>query len=646
LAGPLQLLSPGGPKPTNRTLLVLRRYDLEADYEHHDARLLTRLNELAATDPSSDKLYSISELAYLAGKRAEPMSRQKALSYHGLAVVNAYQYLFDERFGRYRNPYDPGFRGACDLYNEALESAIRIIKKQGKLVPGSTQTIETAGRDVETKIVICSPNWRAEDFAHFRFVSDYEINGLSNQYHTYGLGVPLIAERRHHDQPGPDEKFYPPGMSFPVTAFLRVMPEGGSAEGRNVVHLELYDPLNTSEISVGGRRVPLESDLTTPLAYALNQKELQDLDSSTAGLLNPAQAAKLQGLYMLEPYQPGKIPVLMIHGLWSSPITWMEMFNDLRGSPEIRNRYQFWFYLYPTGQPFWVSATQLRKDLAEARQIVDPQHREVALDQMVLVGHSMGGLVSRLQTIDSGNAFWDIVSEKPFEVIQASYETKQNLASTFFFHPARGIRRVITIGTPFHGSEFANDTTRWLGSKLIKIPQMLTRGRQELYRENPGMFREHNLLEVETSIDSLAPQSPILPVMAQAPQAPWVRHHNIIGRATKKSWLGRVGGDGDGIVSMKSAHLEGAVSEIVVDADHLNVHRHPLSVLEVHRVLRLHLAEIDAALPQPASPLQRLPWTAAVDNHQLAPAQSAPPGQAPLAPPPQAASYPVAPPLP
>ena len=194
------------------------------------------------------------------------------------------------------------------------------------------------------------------------------------------------------------------------------------------MHLELYDPLNTSEINVAGRRVPLESDLTTPLAYALSQEELQDLDSSTAGLLNPAKAAKLQGLYMLQPYQPGKIPVLMVHGLWSSPITWMEMFNDLRGAPEIRDTYQFWFYLYPTGQPFWHSAAAMRKDLAEARQILDPQRRQPALDQMVLVGHSMGGLVSRLQTIDSGQQFWGTVSEKPFDVVQANYETKQDLA--------------------------------------------------------------------------------------------------------------------------------------------------------------------------------------------------------------------------
>jgi pimeloyl-ACP methyl ester carboxylesterase len=620
LAGPLGLLSPGGPKPTPRTLLVVRRYALDDDLERHDAKLLVKLNELAAAEPATDKLYSLAELAYLAGKRAEPVSRKKALEYHGLAVVNAYQYLFDERFGRYRNPYDPEFRGACDLYNGALESALRIIKKQGKLVPGSTQTIRTAGQTVEATIVLRGSLWRADDFANFRFVSDYDIRGLENRYHNYGLGVPLIAERRRPEVASPEEKFYPPGMSFPVTAFLRVMPESAGAEGRHVVHLELYDPLNTSETTVDGRRVPLESDLTTPLAYALNQEELQDLDSSTAGLLNPDQAAKLQGLYMLEPYQPGKIPVLMIHGLWSSPITWMEMFNDLRGSPEIRDRYQFWFYLYPTGQPFWLSAAQMRRDLAEAREIVDPQHRQPALDQMVLVGHSMGGLVARLQTLDSGNDFWRTVSEKPFEVIQASHEVKRDLAGTYFFRPALSVRRVITIGTPFRGSEFANPTTRWIGSKLITIPKMLTGRRQQLYHDNPDYFHKQNPLEVETSIDSLAPDSPILPVVLAARHAPWVRYHNIVGRKPKDGFLSKLAGDGDGVVTYASSHLDDAASEVAVSADHLEIHRHPLAVLEVHRVLREHLAEIDSQAPRR---LERLPWTTST-RPSAGPADSSP----------------------
>ena len=198
--------------------------------------------------------------------------------------------------------------------------------------------------------------------------------------------------------------------------------------------------------------------------------------------------APLKGLYMVQPYEPGKIPVLMVHGLWSSPMTWMEMFNDLRSQREIRNHYQFWFYLYPTGQPFWLSAAQLRRDLVRVRETLDPTHQEPALDQMVLIGHSMGGLLSHLQTIHSGDDYWRLVSNESFQQIKADPKAKRKLQETFFFQPSPSIRRVVMIGTPHRGSDFANPTTEWLLGKLITPIKRLAETQEELYTSNPGPF--------------------------------------------------------------------------------------------------------------------------------------------------------------
>jgi pimeloyl-ACP methyl ester carboxylesterase len=304
-------------------------------------------------------------------------------------------------------------------------------------------------------------------------------------------------------------------------------------------------------------------------------------------------------MYMLEPYDPGKIPVLLVHGLWSSPLTWMEMFNDLRSFPEIRDQYQFWFYLYPTGQPFWISAAQLRADLIQALEIVDPEHRSPALQQMVLIGHSMGGLVSRLQAFDSGEDYWRILSDRSFGELQTDPETRERLARTVFFTPNPAIRRVITIGTPHRGSEFANDYTRWLGRKLITLPEMMVRISEKLARDNPGVFRDTAMLTINTSIDSLAPDSPIFPVMLNSQRAPWTRFHNIVGVLPHQGLVGRIAGEGDGVVSFASAHLDDVTSEIVIPADHLTVHRHPQAILEVRRILLDHRA---AALAEMRSP--------------------------------------------
>jgi len=273
-------------------------------------------------------------------------------------------------------------------------------------------------------------------------------------------------------------------------------------------------------------------------------------------------------------------------------MTRMEMFNDLRSSPEIRDHYQFWFYLYPTSQPFWLSAAQLRRDLVEVRQVVDPNRQEPALDQMVLVGHSMGGLVSELQTLNSGDDYWRLVSKVPPDQIKADAEVREKLQQTFYFQPNPSIRRVITIGTPHRGSTFSNQTTQWLLSKLIHLPETLINSQQQLFRENQGVLADGSLVKVETSIDSLSPNSPIFPVMLSERRPPWVKYHNIIGVVPPQWWLSTIAKESDGVVTKESAHSDYAVSEIVVPADHTTVHTHPLAVLEVRRILLEHLADL------------------------------------------------------
>lgn len=589
LQGPLQLLSNKGPQPSARTNELLRRYDVA---EAGSEEVLTRLQAEIVNDPSADKLYSFAELAYIHGKRADALGRRgQAMELYGMAVAHAYWYLFDPRFDRFRNPYDPQFRGASDVYNAALEGAMRLANSETKLLPGGSYTIGTGEHQFHVSVV-AHGNWHEDDFERLEFVSDYEIENLSSRHHSYGLGVPMIAVRRPHDHEDPAEQYYPPGLSFAVTAFLHVAPQSeGNPDGPHECVLELHDPLRAHDIVVSNRLVPLESDLTTPLAYFLDNPDFEERKNiATWALLNPAAADSLRGLFMLEPYDPNKIPVVMVHGLWSSPVTWMEMFNELRSFPEIRNQYQFWFYLYPTGQPFWISARQMREHLATAHQSLDPQRRTPTLDQMVLVGHSMGGLVSKLQTLESGDDYWNLLTDRPFEELEADDATREALAQTVYFEPNPSIRRVITIGTPHRGSDYANDYTRWLARKLISLPELMVSATSRLNRENPGFFRSNELLTISTSIDSLSPDSPVLPVMLRSPRSPRATYHNIIGLVPEEGFVGSIAAGSDGVVAYDSAHLEDVASEITVPADHLSVHRHPRAILEVRRILLEHRA--------------------------------------------------------
>ncbi|MFM8573602.1 MAG: esterase/lipase family protein [Pirellula sp.] len=601
LSDALNLMHRSGPQPTGRTMSLLRHYDVLDVFHQQPELALENLQRVATDEKGAEKTYAIAELAYILGVRYQRGGHPgKALDMYSVAVSNAYLYLFCPELDGSRNPYDPQFRGACDLYNTSLEAVLRIVSNEGNLRPGLSYRISTDSSSHDVRVANCGP-WQNEDFGELKFCSDFQVKTIDAGNVTYGIGVPMLAVRNRPQEPTSAEKYYPEGLSFPVTAILRVTnPHLAGAQEqydetqphrRHPCVLELHDPLSGSELLLDQRTVPIQSDLSTPLAHFLENPRFKEQTDSTAGLLFPDQSQKLRGIYMLEPFDPNRIPVVMVHGLWSSPMTWMPMFNDLRSFRELRKNYQFWFYQYPTGQPFWISSAQMRADLEELRRNLDPEHQSPVLDQMVLVGHSMGGLVSRMQTIESGDEFWKIVSDAPFDDVQASAEEKGRLASVLFFHPNPSIQRVVTIATPHRGSDYANDYTQWLGRKLIQLPSGLIEMGNSLIRQNPGVFRDTELLITKTSIDSLSPNSPIFPVLLRSRRAPWVRYHNIVGMLEHSGWFSGDTIESDGIVSFQSAQMDDVQTQIVVQANHGSVHTTPRAILEVRRILIEHLRE-------------------------------------------------------
>ena len=557
---------------------------------------------------------ALSELAAIEADRLAKKQPQAAVGHYADALIHGYYAL--------SAPDHLRSQGTSKHYNNTLASLLHVLRDQGLVRPGAQIKLPESRGACSLSIELHSKRWCQEDFQRFEFAQDFQVTGLRNHYYTSGVGVPLIGIRLHLDRDHPVDKYYPRKLCYPLTAFVRVeqhqMPHAAAGGPATRLVLELHDPMDHSELLVAGQRRTLESDLTTPLAYYLDQPDLHERNLSTTGLFNPGQVEQLQGLYLLEPFDPGRVPVVMVHGLWSSPATWMEMFNDLRSDPRIRSRYQFMFYLYPTGKPFWESGTQMRRDLAEMRRSFDPRNEYLAMDQTVLVGHSMGGLVSRLQSVDSGSNFWKIVSDANFHELDADLETKQELSEMFFFQPDASVRRVVTIGTPHRGSRFANGFTQWIGKKFIELPIRTMAQRQELFRRNPGLFRPHLATEVMTSIDSLSPDSPVLPTLLAAEPAPWVSYHNIVGDVPRSGLSAWFSSRGDGVVTVKSASLDDLQrleSQVIVPESHVALHRHPQSVEEVRRILLRQLTELSprASFAQEVNPSFALPAT----NHTL-----------------------------
>lgn len=602
LAETFQIKSWSGPKPSERTMLVLRRTSLdERVWRRLDTKpdeILAGLTQAYEAEPHLETVYAMAEINYIAAGRREDDDERRSTRYYLQCVERCYQYLFDPQFDTVRNPYDPQFRGACNLYNSALERSLRFARKEGMFKSGGRVSFAAVGSKLQLDIVPKGFDWGPESFGEFEFVSDYQLKGLENRYQTHGLGVPLIAIRKRGTSRPDVERHYARNLSFPVTAFLRLNHwEKGDQRSSGPLNgqIELYDPLDATDIPLAGLRVPLESDITTPLAYFLDTKAVRQLD--LMGLFHVDKARKLAGLYMVQPYQPDKIPVVMIHGLYSSPMTWLEAFNDLRSNPEFRDRYQFWFYLYPTGQPFWQSAADLREYIVSVQQTFGTPQRPMAMSNMVLVGHSMGGLIARMVTQDSGDRYWQAVSKTPFQQVKGDQDSINEIERVYFFQHIPTVSRVITLGSPFRGSDYANGLTQKIARNAISFPKRTAEGTARLLTMNPDLFRDS--AGTATSLDSLDPDSPVLRVLAETPPTTGVRYHNVVGITKKDVPLSD---NTDGVVSYPSAHRDDVESELVVRADHVHVHRNPLAVNELSRILKLHLQTVDAGRPNQVVP--------------------------------------------
>jgi pimeloyl-ACP methyl ester carboxylesterase len=586
-----------------RSQQTLRSYDLEKVYQRCPAEAAARLHAEALRDPQPDLLFALAEINFLRGHEAEAKAHPDAVAYYYLCAGYAYHYLFrppaDDYHAGSAAAFDPRFRLACDLYNNGLSKCILAAQHVGQLDPRCQLRLSAGdGKEFVLSVVHHGFPWKPEEFGTLRLSADYHVEGLPNQHRTYGLGVPLIATRAGRPSQGAPA-YYPDGVSFPVTAFFRF--EGSLAElgERRAGRLELYNPLAYQGVRVAGRKVPLETDLTTPLAYYLAHAQTRLEIGGLTGFVQPDSLRDRAGIYTLEPYQPGKVPVVLVHGLLSSPLTWAPAYNDLLADPTLRKRYQFWAYFYPTGNPYMATAADLRRELARLRSDLDPQHRDRALDEIVFIGHSMGGLVSKLMTVGGGDDFWRQVSDVPLRELKLRPDTRAELEGVFYFEPQPCVRRVIFLGTPHHGSRLSPSSLGRLAVHLVSLPHALMAAAHDVVAENPELEKGKHEQPIPTSVDLLAPGAPALELLAARKPAAGVHYHSIIGvtpanNLVVERWFGGGGGPSDGVVPYASAHLEGVDSELVVPADHYSVHHHPLAVLEVRRILLEHLREVDA----------------------------------------------------
>lgn len=466
---------------------------------------------------------------------------------------------------------------AVELHRSAVAKLLITSQRFGRWNPCQGISIETS---CGTRIIPVSYQgftWGPEEFQYLYPAGDYEAPNLTRAFRDSGLGVPL-AVARNIANPQP---FTRKEQTFAATALLR------SDATESGFRIEFYDPLRSTDLFVAGCKVPLALDITAPFALASEGEDRQWLND----FLRPGATGSRDGLKMIEPYQPGKIPVIFVHGLLSDTQTWADLANELRARPDLNKRYQWWAFQYATGEPFLTGAAILRKQLVQIRNTYDPLRQDPAMSQMVLVGHSMGGLVAKMQVTYSGDRLWQSVARQPLASVRTTEETRRQLQEAFFFRPSTDVTSVVFIGTPHRGSAWARRPVGRLGSALVEPSAESEAEHNQLVRDNPDLFRDELRKRLPTSIDLLEPENPLLGATAELPFSPCVSLHSIIGESQTTHHE-----PSDGVVPVSSARLIGVNSEVIVDSKHEVLHRAPATVAEVVRILRVHAQRTAAFL--------------------------------------------------
>lgn len=574
-------------EPSSYSLWVLHRMGLASTFRRTPTRALEQLRQNIVWEFADDRLFALAELSFLAAEKLDDRPGYLA------AAVYAYAFLFPEDQSQRLPPLDPRLRIAADLYNRSLTEGLtgpdgRIALSGGRyeFPPGT----------LEVDFDPANLSWAGYELVDFEGAAALGVRGLRNRYRVAGIGASLVAGiRRLEGVPEPAAARVPLLIKVPLTALLRIhAPRAALRDGLITARLEVYAADVAPTVEIGDESVPLEYEGSSALAATLSDSRIWDVE--LRGFfggdfsLYPDRTSE-DGLTLLHPYQEGRVPVVFVHGTASSPARWADLVNEITNLPVLREHYQPWLFSYNTGQPIAYSAMLLRRALVRAVAELDSDGDDPALQRIIVVGHSQGGLLTKLTVVDSDQRFRELVSPRPLEELDLDPEALDLLRGSLVFEPLPFVARVVFICTPHRGSyRTMGSIARWVRNS-IQLPGEVVGAAAQMVVRNPEIAAQDSLDGVPSSIDNMTPDNRWLMTLAESPIAPGVRAHSIV--AVRGN--GPVEEGNDGVVEYTSAHIEGVESEKVVRSGH-SAQGHPETIQEVIRILYEHLREGDEAV--------------------------------------------------
>ena len=569
-------------RPSSFSARELMNLNLYQRFEDDPQGALAELHSGLAPTGDEDRVFALAELSFLYAEKSGDRS------YYLAAAVYAYAFLLPGPHGTPPRGIDPRLRWAADIYNQSLTQAAKA--KDGAYAIPMGGKFKLPFGEIAVTFNEADLIWAGYRLKDFVPASDLEVRGLRNRYRTPGIGAALAASIEPLD--GSTRKQYahiPPRLKVPVTAFLRLDdPRGALKSGQLSGKLEFYTPDSGRTLKINGVDVPIEYETTSALALTLEGAPIWDFE--IAGFRSgdfTIGEQKFEGLFMLHPHRTGRMPVVLVHGTASSPARWAELVNELENDPRFWENYEIWLFMYNTGNPIAYSAMLLRDALSNIVTELDPEGKDSSLKQMVVIGHSQGGLLTKMTVIDTGTRLWPF--RVPPEELTVNDETRELLVHSLLLKPLPFVKRVVFISTPHRGSYQALGILGNLGSWLVNLPGRFTKLSVEMLTLQTKGLLLGPYSGIPTSITNMNPNNRFVQNLAAIPIADGVVAHSIIA----------VQGDGppedggDGVVKYKSAHIDGVASEKIIRSGH-SVQGNPEAIQEVKRILTEHAKALSA----------------------------------------------------
>ena len=509
------------------------------------------------------------------------------------AFLQASRYAYAYLFYTQRRPEDRVFElrqvQVIGFYNFSAQRAmLRIFHELPRMAQDWSQA-SMAGWSFATPQSDLQLAGGARIPAELIAASTLRFNGVRNVYRRDGFGTEFVAVAP--PLPPDDDILWREPDYVPVTGALVF--EGNTLDtvlATRRIQLMAKDPYRDDAVTVGDRAVPLAADFTA--AYGVWLARSGFASQSIRSLLGREGGIKTPRVLMMQPYDPNRLTVVMLHGLASSPEAWINVSNEVMGDETLRKNYQVWEVYYPTNAPIALNLANIRKALDATFSHFDPGGKARASHHVVLVGHSMGGVIARLLVSTSDERMWNVIQTRADLSPAKRARLRKGLAPYLQFQPMPQVDRAVFMAAPHRGTPVAKYRLARLIVNLIRLPADAIKEVANLSDLLKDSTPDGSPARIPTSIDNLSDSDPFVEAAADLPISPAVHYHTIVGVYKSN---GPLVDSSDGVVPYRSAHLEDADSELAIPSWH-SVQETSAAILELRRILKLH-AETVAGKP-------------------------------------------------